>query len=198
MLPPTPPFIILSLPRSRSAWLAHFLRYSGRAVHHDLATECSSVGDFKAKLRLLDGTVETGAVLGWRLIREELPEAKLVVVRRDFREVGLSLAKFGLQPPWHELIQRAMMLDAVSEVPGVLTIEYSALDDPLVCKALFEFCLDLPFDWAWWQQFHTTNIQVNMPRRLAHLAANYANLEAFKLEVSTKSQLLPGGPLCLN
>lgn len=183
------PFIILSLPRSRSAWLAHFLRYAGTVVTHDLATECSSISEFKAKLRLVDGTTETGAVLGWRLIRAELPEAKLVVIRRDFREVGASLSRW-VDPPWEDLVQRAVMLDAVSDLPGVLSIEYPALEDPMVCKMLFEHCLDLPFDWGWWGQLQSTNIQVDMGARLRHLATNHQKLEAFKQEVAQRTRSL--------
>lgn len=181
------PFIVLSLPRSRSAWLAHFLAYGGARVGHDIATECSSVADFRARLAPLDGTCETGAVLGWRLIRAELPDAKLVIIQRDPMEVAASLGKFGIRPDVEELVLRRVMLDQVAALPGVQSLPVEALDDPLVCKQLFESLLDAAFDWQWWTRFNQLNIQVDMPKRLVRLAQNHEKLEAFKREVHARS-----------
>ena len=193
-----PQFIVLSLPRSRSAWMAHFLRYGGTRVGHDLIPQCSSIAEFRARLAPLAGTCETGAVLGWKLIKSELPSAKLVVVKRDPLEVAGSLAKFGIEPDLDELVRRWVMLDIVSDLPGTLTIPYHALRTPEACKALFEFCLDFPFDWDWWSNLHTLRIEIDMAKRLELLAQNSPALEAFKAEVAARSAGLSKGLSCLN
>lgn len=196
-----PPFIILALPRSRTAWLAHFLSYGGKKVGHDIAIECKSVADFQRAFdEGMDGTVETGAVLGWRLMRHLMPGVKLVTVRRDPRDVIKSLAKFGLPVDNREICHRDAMLDLVAETPGSLNVLYDSLVDPQVCKVLFEFCLDLPFDWEHWTKFNTLNIQVDMQQRINQLYRNHAQLEKLKSEISLRTASLPSneGISCLN
>ena len=102
------PFIVVSLPRSRSAWMAHFLAFGGRyAVGHDTLVECNSIAQFISGFRLMAGTCETGAVLGWRIIRQVMPEVKLVTVRRPVHEVAASFARFGIPVDEKELEARA-------------------------------------------------------------------------------------------
>lgn len=186
-------FLVLSLPRSRSLWMAHFLRYAGRVVPHDLATECASIEEFKSKLSLCDGSCETGAVLGWRLLRRELPELKLVVVRRPWPEVIVSLFGQGVQlASYDELIARAAQLDLLAQQDGVLVLEYRELWDPEACRVLFEHCLELPFDWQWWSYWAGQNVQIDMSWRLQRLAQNHERLEAFKAEVAERSRELEG------
>lgn len=191
-------FVVLSLPRSRSAWCKHFLSYGGEQVGHDVATRCGSVAEFKEALEPLAGTCETGAVLGWRLIREELPGVRLVVIRRDPVEVFQSLLRFGIEADLDDLVRKWVLLDVVAALPGVLTIQYPALGDPQVCKALFEFTLDLPFDWQWWEDYNRTNIQVDMGSRLQELIQNRPRIEAFKAEVAARTGLLERAGQCLN
>lgn len=193
-----PKFVIFSLPRGRSAWLSHFLRYGGEQVGHDLATSCGSVAEFLDKLEPLAGTCETGAVLGWRVLREELPGARFVVVKRDPVEVFRSLLAFGIEADLDDLVRKWVLLDVVSALPGVLTVSYESLADPLVCKQIFELCLDLPFDWQWWDTLHQTNIQVNMGRRLQQLVAARPQIEALKAEVVARTAKLGNHLPCLN
>lgn len=195
---PPSPFIVLSLPRSRSAWMKHWLSYGGEQVGHDIATECESVADFKDRLARLSGTCETGAVLGWRLIREELPTARLVVVKRDPLEVWKSLSRFGIDADLDDLVRKWVLLDVVSALPGTLTLSYESLADPLVCKTLFEHCLDLPFDWGWWEQFSSTRIEVDMGLRLQRLVLNRGRMDRFKAEVAARTAKLGESHSCLN
>ena len=197
MLTPAP-FIVLSLPRSRSAWMRHFLSYGGNLVGHDISTRCSSVAQFKTELSKLSGTCETGAVLGWRLIREELPAARLVVVKRDPTEVYTSLLKFGIMADMTDLMHKWELLGLVAELPGVLSVEYRDLTSAAACQAIFERCLDLPFDWQWAEELHRTNIQVNMSLRLGELIANRDKLESFKSEVAERTGRLGGHHPCLH
>lgn len=197
-IPSPGPFIVLSLPRSRSAWCKHFLSYAGAEVGHDEATKCGSVGEFKARLAVLSGSCETGAVLGWRLLVEEIPGVRLVVVKRDPVEVFQSLLRFGIDADLDDLVRKWVLLDVVSALPGVLTLPYPALSSPQACQLLFEFCLDLPFDWQWWEKLHSTRIEIDMRLRLQDLIMNRGRIESFKAEVAQRTAKLGGHHQCLN
>src|SRR5258706_14140274 len=145
------PFIILTLPRSRSAWLAHFLSYPPATCGHDVAVSCESISDFLCQFDCgMSGTVETGAVVAWRLIRHRLPKAKIVTIRRPIGEVRTSLAKLGIYPVEGELESRSAMLDMLSVEPSVHSLDFRDLDDPDCCGRLFEHCLEMEFDHQWW------------------------------------------------
>src|ERR1700743_833304 len=93
------PFVVFALPRSRTAWLAHWLSLQ-QDVGHDISILCDSPEDFfrqfaEGKMR---GCVETAAIDAWRLIRARMPEARFVTIRRPLGAVRVSLLKFGLDP----------------------------------------------------------------------------------------------------
>ena len=181
------PFVVLSLPRSRSAWIASFLSYGGRTCGHDLAPTCASVAEFGALLRGgYDGTAETGAVVGWRAIRKMVPGAKIAVIRRPVAEVYASLGKFGLegQALMDELCERDAMLDEVARQPGVRSFTFKGLGVSLVCQELFEHCLGVPFDWEWWEGLAYRNIQIDVPERLKYLCDNRDRIEALKQDAA--------------
>lgn len=157
------------------------------------------MGEFTGALALMDGTCETGAILGWRLMREELPGVRFVVVQRDPREVLRSLAQHGWDPHLiaEEISQRALMLQHVARLPGALSFQYPQLSDPLVARAIFEFCLEAPFDLGWWERLEATNIQVDMGSRIQRLAENAPRIAAFRHEVMMRSAKLEAPP-CMN
>jgi hypothetical protein len=179
----TAPFIVFSLPRSRSAWIARFLSYGGRRCGHDLATECASLDEFTSRLRgEYAGTAETGAVVGWHALRRRLPDAKIAVVRRPVGEVYNSLARFGVasQVLAAELLERDAMLKEMAHVRGVKSFTFAQLNGIEACRALFEHCLGEPFDWEWWESLAGVNVQVDVAERLRFLEANRERIEAIK------------------
>lgn len=185
------PFIVFSLPRSRSAWMTHFLSYPPFQCGHDMATYCESVSDFLGMFASgMVGTCETGAVEAWRVIRAEMPECKFVVVRRPLPDVLASFARHGLSPDEAQLIQRANLLESVASLAGTLVLDYSELDGYLGCRRLFEFCLGLPFDWAWWEFYSQYNIQVDLRAQLELCRVNAPGLARLRDEVALRNQAL--------
>ena len=178
-------FVVFSLPRSRSTWLSAFLSYGGRIVHHDLGPECDTPEAFIE--RLGNGTCETGAAFAWRLIRRMKPDCKFVVVKRDPSEVCESLERFGLRGQMVEMISRFVHLSEIAIQPGTLYVEYARLGEMETCKRIFEFCLDEPFDRAWWERLDAINIQVDMPAWLRHLSSNRDRIEALKADVRRRA-----------
>ena len=178
-----PPFIILGLPRSRTAWISRFLSYGGRKVGHDLAIDCASVADFTKALGQHIGTVETGMAVAWPVLKRHFPESRFIVVRRDTAEVIASLAKFGISGVEREIEERAKAIDQFSRRVGVMTIQYPSLTDISVCAWLFQNCLGLNFDGGWWAALNEVNIQVDVAAQIAKTAEDKERLDRFKQEV---------------
>jgi hypothetical protein len=188
------PFIVFSLPRSRSAWLTHFLSYPPKRVGHDVIVYCDHVSDF---IRLysegMDGACETATVLGHRLIRHLMPTVKFAVVRRPLAEVVASLARMDLTAPLGELEARDAMLDQVEALPGTLSLQYAELDSPDFCRRLFEFCHggEPEFEIEWWAQCSRFNIQVEMGKQVVLLQERKNALSGLRAEMMKLSQELP-------
>lgn len=170
------PFLVLSLPRSRSAWLSHFLTLGGEwRVGHDILIDCDSVEDFKGFLAgAFDGTCETGAALGWRLLQAEMPELRMLALRRPVEEVVASFLREGIElseEGWRTLVERDAMLDAAVKVGGIEEVLAEDLDDPQCLRWMLDYLFDGEGEWdlAWWQQLRRLNIQVDMKARMEKL-----------------------------
>lgn len=162
----TEKFIIFSLPRSRTAWLSRFLSYGGKTCGHDLAVTSDGIEDLLFKIGGVDGTIETGAVIGQAIIRERFPKASIIVLRRREEEVLNSFKHLGVSVDENEIRRRAHLLDELSEVTGVHTIPYDSLKHEMCCAWLFTYCLRSAHNHAWWDTLRQINIQIDMEERL--------------------------------
>ncbi len=185
------PFVVLSLPRSRSAWLAHYLSAGGEhQIGHNLSLDCASIAEFETKLERVEGTVETGAVLGWRLLRQRLPETKLVTLHRPTIEIVASFARFGMAVDRNELEIRASMLEACSRAPGVDSIWWSDLSDPNCAKWIFELLLGCSWSPEWFASVVGLNIQIDMIATSTQLWLNRERAERLREEVLSETAKL--------
>lgn len=192
-------FLILSLPRSRSKWLSEFLSPCDKKCGHDLIVQCKSVADFASALGACVGSCETGAMVGWKLIRQLMPEVRLLVVRRPVGEVMDSFRRLGFGVDETLLEERAAMLDACSQAAGVTTYSFSSLRSFGVCKEIFESCLDLGLEENWYTALAARNIQIDIRARALEIAANRVGLDSFSGEVLTAvAKLGSASPLGLN
>lgn len=190
-------FIVFSLPRSRSKWLAEFLSYNRLVCGHDLAAFARSIADFRQLLAGVDGSCETGAVAGWKLLRLEFPKARFVVVRRPIGEIVDSIRRQGYEPAPGVLETRGEMLDVLAKAPGVRAYDFADLADSGVCRDLFEFCLDLPFDPVWWRQLSQINIQIDFKERMEWLLGRQEETRNLLEEVAAANTRLRGIESCL-
>ena len=175
------PFIILALPRSRTAWLSRFLSYGGQTCGHDLCVNAGSVQDFKDALSSVRGTVETAAIEGL----SHLPPSYRIIVRRPLKDVCASLEALGLM---NETVQSQMeyrnrLLDE-AERTGIPSIPYDDLQHEHVCEWLFEKCLGLSFDRKWWLSIKDQNIQIDMKQRMDELLRNQSAIANLRREIS--------------
>ena len=178
------PFIIFALPRSRTAWLASWLCHGGEyKVAHDLTMNCRRPADFFSMLAECDGTTETGAEIGWRLIRNVLPKSKFLVIRRDIDDVEDSLAAKGITGVRDQLEEREIMLEAISALPGTETFAFDDLKIKRCCKWIWEHLLEVPFDEPWWKRCNSLNIQIDMEYRKKEFIAKAEVLAQLRLDI---------------
>jgi hypothetical protein len=162
--------------------MAHFLNYPfavpRQPVAHDIAPLCQTIAGFVRayKEEGMWGSVELEGMIGWQVIRKELPDLRTVVVRRPLQEVYNSLVMIGYTPNLTELGKLNTVLDVIAMQPDVYSINSSDLDAPVAGKWLFEYCLELEFDFDWWYQLSQMNIQINM-----------GDVEAMRPEINARS-----------
>jgi hypothetical protein len=179
------PFVVFSLPRSRSAWLSVFLSRPYALVGHDIGITCRTPEDFAERLKTdLAGTCETGAMFAWRLIRKMLPDARFVVVRRPVSDVIDSLRKCGLYGLEEEMERRNALLDEIAAEDGVLSVRFEHLDDLLWTHTLYASCTGEPLTRQWHEHMGAMNVQVDMATRLSLLAMSADRIACLKAEVA--------------
>jgi hypothetical protein len=148
--------------------MARFLSYPFtvplQPIAHNVAPLCESVEGFIKAYRDegMWGSIEMEGMIGWQIIRKELPDLKTVVVRRPLQEVYNSLVMKGYTPNLSGLAELNAMLDVIADQPDVFSLNSSDLDAPIACKWLFEYCLEIEFDFEWWHEISQMNIQVNI------------------------------------
>lgn len=168
-------FLVLGLPRSRTAWLSRFLTYGEHICGHEELRHLRTVDDIKSWLTMpKTGSAETTAAPFWRMMSRLAPDVRVVVVRRPVDDVVESLAAFGFDLAVIEPLMRkldAKLSQIVKRVPGVLEVSFDDLNTEETCKAVFEHCLPYPFDRAHWQKLASENVQCDMREMVRYAAA---------------------------
>ena len=169
-------FLVLGLPRSRTAWLSRFLTYGDHICGHEELRHCRSIEDVRSWLSQPNmGSAETAASPFWRLLLRLAPDVRVVVVRRPVADVVESLAAFGFDRAVMEPMMRrldAKLDQIVKRVPNVIEVTFDSLNDEATCKAVFEHCLLYPFDRKHWERLSRENVQCDM-RALVRYATAY-------------------------
>ena len=178
-----PPFVIMGLPRCRTAWLARFLSYGGYYCSHEEVRHMRSPDDVRAWLsQPMTGTSETLAAPYWRLLTKIAPAARVVIVRRPVEEVVESVLRInplGVSPFDRDALTRAVrfldakLSQAAKRMPNALSATFADLARESTCAAIFEHCLPFPHDPAWWRAWDSINVQCdfNALRRYAQAFA---------------------------
>lgn len=175
------PFIIFALPRSRTYWLSRLLH-----VTHDLAIFSDSIDQFIHPLKTgeLIGTVETGAMAGWRVIRKELPSAKFVVIKRPVDEIYNSLWSQNIYPTFGELEAKEKILNEIVYLDGTETIEFRDLAIPSVVKWLYHHCLGIELSNNLLNEYQGQNLQLDLQSRMEILQNRSGAITRLKQEIA--------------
>ena len=182
-------FVVYSLPRSRSAWLSHYLTYKDHTCLHEPAMTMRHPDDYYSLLKVKNvGIADTGIAQGWRLIEYACPGIKTVVVHRPVEEAVDSLMKLDLAgiatyektslTKHFEYGKR--MLDEISRRSDVLSVNFSDLNHEEVCKKIFQHCLPYEFDYEHWKYCSELNIQIDVKGMLLYYFKNKPEITNFK------------------
>ena len=186
-LPSQPPFLVLGLPRSRTAWLSKFLSYGPWICGHEEIRHLRSLEDVTSWfMQPFIGTAETMGVLWWRLVPELVPGCRIVTVRRPLEEVLESVTRLGI-PPETGLSEKLRRLDAKldqveARLPEVVSVRYQDLAHAETCKRVFEHCLLTPFDLAWWEYWNSIRVQADFRASLRYWYAHLSQLMKVAME----------------
>jgi hypothetical protein len=184
------PFVIMALPRSRTAWLAKFLSYGTWYCGHDQLKYARSIDDVKTWLSIPEvGTVETAASSHWRLAINLCPSLRIVTIRRRRLDVLDSLERlngelkaFGLNIDRERIIKVLAALDRKLDqveyrVSNVTRIEYSELSTMEGLKKVWQATLPYPFDAQWASAYQDINIQIPFGSEMRYMIANHEQLK---------------------
>lgn len=190
-----PPFVVLALPRSRTAWLSRFLTYGDWVCGHEELRHTRSLDDVTAWFSQPNiGTAETAAAPWWRLLDRFAPGARVLIVRRPVSEVvdslmrlpGLSFDRAALEQTIIKLDRKLDQIEA--RCANVLSVNFDDLNDETACAAAFEHCLPYAHDHNHWARLAPMNIQIDMPALMRYAHAYSPALE--KVAAIAKHQTL--------
>jgi hypothetical protein len=121
-------FIVLSLPRSRTAWLSLYLTLAGLPCEHELIAKSDSFESAINKIKAEGiGCCDTAQVFKLKELKDEL-NPKILVIKRNVKDVIDSLSKIGITGIDEFLIKQSELLDQASMDEGTLTVRYEDID----------------------------------------------------------------------
>lgn len=177
-----PPFVILSLPRSRSLWLSKFLSYGGWTCHHDLVAKDPDIDKiFRILAEPMTSIADTGLGYGWKLIRRWFPAAKLVTIRRPVDEVRASMIAAGVPAglaAGYDFAELDDRLDEAEDEGGAESFQFHELDRDI--ERLWAATIGGGFNHRWFEFWRGRNEQIDMRHRLEVLAENHHRLKALR------------------
>lgn len=166
------PFLILGLPRSRTAWLANFLTFGEIRCGHEMMSEFSVHGLFEeltgTNLRY-EGNSDTSAAMFLPDILRYMPDIAIVVVRREIKDVLTGLRKMGMSITDHQLRPMVDGLFEAARLENSLTVRFEDLSSESTLRAVQAHCAPgEPFDRQRASMLRDFNIQIT-PARWAAL-----------------------------
>ena len=104
-------FAVLSLPRSRTAWLATFFNLSGLHCVHELIARSDSFEQAIKKMNQGIGSVDTGQIFRINDIKRDVKNLKIIIIDRNKEDVKRSLANCGLSNADWLIEEQAILLE---------------------------------------------------------------------------------------
>lgn len=140
----SPPFLILGLPRSATAWLSTFLTCGPVFCHHELSGKVQTWDEFVAMMGAprftVIGNSDSGALLIWRDLVQRLPNLRIVCIRRDPGECSKSWARvLGFQSTEPFIRPFVVQLEECINEQSPLVVEYRDLESDDVCRKIWDY-----------------------------------------------------------
>lgn len=172
------PVFILSLPRSRTAWLATFFCYGESYAFHEGLLRCKSPNDLKTLFEATGKDVvvnsDCGNILFLEQIQQLFPNAKYIVVERDYSEVSNELMEIGL--PDTGIVRLSVdLLEQAKRQLNPMVVQYDRLDKE-TCRAMCDY-IGVSFDELRWEMLDGLDIRIIVDKKVE-------NVKGTELEVS--------------
>jgi hypothetical protein len=165
---------MLSLPRSRSAWMAEFLGPYCVASMHNPLQQCASIDELKTKIDALPpGRVfvsDVAAVMFFDQLVAQFPGAQFLVVHRPAHEVEHSMRVLGVHPPVNIRRVERELLDigtAIRHRAWAMTGTFFELQSLTVLTAIAKFATGVDVDSAYVHRMRNKNVQVPVAEQVA-------------------------------
>lgn len=200
-------FLILGMPRSRTAWLANLMNRGGCLCHHELSNRGLGAEGMAVAMERgarVVGNSDPGAALIAEDLLKLLPEMRLVIVKRPVEEVVESFAEAVGQSP--ENLPLDKFLKGAQEAllrlePKALVVDFKDLDKKSAVQKIWSHCLgeDAPFPDAQYEVLRNLNVQMEarllcaalrggiLPGRIAPLDSREQALLDLVLEAHAQS-----------
>jgi hypothetical protein len=121
-------FIILSLPRSRTAWLSLYLTLAGLPCEHELIGTSDSFEAAIAKIKSKGiGSCDTSQIFRLKELKDQL-DPRILIIKRNVNDVIDSLSKIGITGIDEFIIKQAQLIEEASQDKEALTIKYEDID----------------------------------------------------------------------
>jgi hypothetical protein len=164
-----PPFVILAMPRSRSAWLARLLTIQGWVCGHDQLRYCRSLEDVSTWFsQPCIGTVETAGAPWWRLLQPLAPGVQVATLHRPVGEVVESFARKGWPVDQLGLLTTTMrglerkLEQIAARLPNVLVVESKDLSNLPTCQTITRHCMGVNLEPEWHRVLTGVNVQIDL------------------------------------
>jgi hypothetical protein len=89
-------FAVLSLPRSRTAWLSAFFNSANLNCEHELIAKSNSFDEAIEKMNQGIGSVDTGQIFIINDIQERVKNLNVIIIERDKEDVKNSFRKLNI------------------------------------------------------------------------------------------------------
>jgi hypothetical protein len=156
-------FFILSLPRSRTAWLANFLTYENSFCFHEGLLQVNSPDGLKALFESTDkkivGNSDCGNIFFLEEIKELYPEAVFIHIKRDVHHVIESLKN--MDDDFKDFQSVYMADNLLSDISrsDCHAYFYDELDEH-ACREIWNVCIGTPFDRKRWEMLDGIDMTV--------------------------------------
>ena len=120
-------FAVLSLPRSRTAWITAFFNSANLNCEHELIAKSDSFDESINKMNQGIGSVDTGQVFRIGEIQHRVNNLKVIIIDRDKEDVKNSLRKLNLVNADALIERQSDLLEEAKELYP--SFRYKDIDD---------------------------------------------------------------------
>lgn len=165
------PFVVFSLPRSRSFWLSKLL-----GCRHDPSRFFAHDADIQSFFAGERGAVDTAMALIALKVQTLVPTLRMVTIRRPVEECFNSVLRLPVKIVDADrlrlrLYEIDLALD-LAEHMGARSFLAEELDDFEACAELYRHCRGEPLHPSRWKLFASKNLQTDFVASLNDCASN--------------------------